>query len=277
CQWQITVVNDAATQCQRRLCLPHDATGKRGSFDTARRTFDRMGEMRLGSLGTSSSCTRGRRRSHDAVVSGSCMNQDVSLAFESFDEMTKRGREFHPRRRKKAEMAKGILEVQLIDAKGLKNTDLIDSGGAGQGSNPSWNETFKFLVNSAAADNHQQHKITMRVMDHDTFTADDFLGESTIHVGDLITRGMENGTGELPPTKYSVVLSDRSYCGEIRVGVTFTAKVRQHYAISDANFHSTFFYNSARVLTTGVFCWIAQMEEEEDTEEFGGWSHSFHA
>ncbi|RRT77103.1 hypothetical protein B296_00010792, partial [Ensete ventricosum] len=94
CQWQITVVNDAATQCQRRLCLPHDATGKRGSFDTARRTFDRMGEMRLGSLGTSSSCTTGRRRSHDAVVSGSCMNQDVSLAFESFDEMTKRGREF---------------------------------------------------------------------------------------------------------------------------------------------------------------------------------------
>nr|XP_009420099.1 PREDICTED: elicitor-responsive protein 1-like isoform X1 [Musa acuminata subsp. malaccensis] len=161
-------------------------------------------------------------------------------------------------------MAKGILEVQLIDAKGLKDTDLIgkidpyvviqyrgqerksktarDSGGAGQGSNPSWNETFKFLVNSAAAGNHQQHKITMRVMDHDTFTSDDFLGESTIHVGDLITQGMENGTGELRPTKYSVVLSDRSYCGEIRVGVTFTAKM-----------------------------------EEENTEEFGGWSHSFHA
>ncbi|URE47194.1 C2 domain [Musa troglodytarum] len=161
--------------------------------------------------------------------------------------------------RKKAEMAKGILEVLLIDAKGLKNTDLIgkidpyvviqyrgqerkSKTARGQGSNPSWNETFKFLVNSAAADNHQQHKITMRVMDHDTFTADDFLGESTIHVGDLITQGMENGTGELRPTKYSVVLSDRSYCGEIRVGVTFTAKI-----------------------------------EEEDTEEFGGWSHSFHA
>lgn len=228
------VANDAASRCQRRL--PHHSTGKRGSFDTARRPFDRMGEMRLGSLVTSSSCTTGRRRSRDAVVSGCCVNQDVSprlrvvrrndqegssiddtpipsrsirfrVAFiegEScwnaalgllvwvldmalrhllrgwwnpwllvWDKVSLRIRStyvkihrmwiskhqegvhdwpgkwrgrlvqtwtglkmpFHlfrqfPRgekdlRRKKAEMAKGILEVQLIDAKGLKNTDLI--------------------------------------------------------------------------------------------------------------------------------------------------------
>lgn len=54
------VANDAATRFQRRL--PHHSTGKRASFDTARRPFDRMGEMRLGSLVTSSSCTTGRRR-----------------------------------------------------------------------------------------------------------------------------------------------------------------------------------------------------------------------
>ncbi|WOL04780.1 elicitor-responsive protein 1-like isoform X2 [Canna indica] len=151
-------------------------------------------------------------------------------------------------------MGKGILEVNLLDAKGLKKTDLFagkidpyvviefkgqerkSKTARGQGSNPCWNETFKFLVQSAGADNN---KITLRIMDHDTFTADDFIGESTIFVSDVIAQGMENGVGEMRPTKHSVVLGDRSYCGEIRVGVTFTAK------------------------------------EEASAEEFGGWRHSF--
>ncbi|KAH7656952.1 putative Ca2+-dependent phospholipid-binding protein [Dioscorea alata] len=153
-------------------------------------------------------------------------------------------------------MARGILEVQLIDAKGLHDTAFLgkmdpyvmiqyrnqeqkSSVAKDQGTNPSWNETFKFNVqNAGAADHHQ--KLVLRIMDKDIFNADDFVGQATINVADVISLGVEKGNGELHPSKYSVVLADRTYCGEIRVGVKFTLKM-----------------------------------EEEIAEEFGGWKHSF--
>ncbi|XP_074568423.1 elicitor-responsive protein 1-like isoform X2 [Curcuma longa] len=161
-------------------------------------------------------------------------------------------------------MGKGILELQLVDAKGLQDTDLIgkidpyvviqyrgqehkSKIARGQGSNPTWNETFRFLVRSAAAaaadGQRQQHKVTLRIMDHDTFTADDFLGEATIYVGDVIARGVEEGAAELQTTKYRVVLADQRYGGEIRASVTFTNN--------------------------------KETEEEGTAEEYGGWKHSF--
>ncbi|KAH7656951.1 putative Ca2+-dependent phospholipid-binding protein [Dioscorea alata] len=138
-------------------------------------------------------------------------------------------------------MARGILEVQLIDAKGLHDTAFLgkmdpyvmiqyrnqeqkSSVAKDQGTNPSWNETFKFNVqNAGAADHHQ--KLVLRIMDKDIFNADDFVGQATINVADVISLGVEKGNGELHPSKYSVVLADRTYCGEIRVGVKFTLKV----------------------------------------------------
>lgn len=36
---------------------------------------------------------------------------------------------------------------------------------------------FKFQINSAAA--NAQHKLILRIMDHDNFSSDDFLGEAT--------------------------------------------------------------------------------------------------
>ncbi|KAK1270616.1 Elicitor-responsive protein 1 [Acorus gramineus] len=61
-------------------------------------------------------------------------------------------------------------------------------------------------------------------MDKDTFTADDFVGESTINVTEIVALGAEKGKMVLPPQKYNVVLADQTYHGEIRVGFTFTAK-----------------------------------------------------
>uniref|UniRef100_A0A7N2R573 Uncharacterized protein n=1 Tax=Quercus lobata TaxID=97700 RepID=A0A7N2R573_QUELO len=46
---------------------------------------------------------------------------------------------------------------------------------------------------------------------------------------DLMAVGVENGTAELQPRKYSVVRKEQSYCGEIEVGVTFTPKVEEQY------------------------------------------------
>jgi len=52
--------------------------------------------------------------------------------------------------------------------------------------------------------------------------------------------------GSLPPTSYNVVLPDQTYCGEIKVGLTFTIKEEEDCG------------------------------EEAATEEVGGWKESSH-
>lgn len=50
---------------------------------------------------------------------------------------------------------------------------------AGQGSSPEWNETFKFEVDYNPAKEDEPQKLFVKVMDHDTFTDDDYLGQAT--------------------------------------------------------------------------------------------------
>ncbi|XP_068644485.1 16 kDa phloem protein 1-like [Aristolochia californica] len=152
-------------------------------------------------------------------------------------------------------MPSGILEVQLVDARGLGETDFLDrmdpyvliqyksqerqsSVARGAGGNPVWNERFTFRVDYPGVDN--QYKLILKIMDKDTFSADDFIGEASIYIEDLLALGMERGKAELHPTKQRVLLADRTYCGEIRVGLNFTRKV----------------------------------DDAGDNEEYGGWRHS---
>ncbi|XP_066312886.1 elicitor-responsive protein 1-like [Miscanthus floridulus] len=135
-------------------------------------------------------------------------------------------------------MGKGVLEVHLVDAKGLSGNDFLgkidpyvivqyrsqerkSSVARDQGRNPCWNEVFKFQINSAAA--NAQHKLILRIMDHDNFSSDDFVGEATIDVTDIVSLGAERGTYHLNAAKHNVVLADKTYQGEIKVGITFTA------------------------------------------------------
>ncbi|PON76335.1 C2 domain containing protein [Trema orientale] len=152
-------------------------------------------------------------------------------------------------------MATGIMEVLLVNAKGLGDTDffgdmdpyvLIQYKGQerksvvarGQGSSPSWNEKFSFRAEyPGSGDNF---KLILKILDKDTFSSDDFIGQATIYVEDLLALGAENGIAELHPRKYRVVGSDQNYRGEIQVGVTFTRKV----------------------------------EEQNDGKKFGGWRES---
>jgi Ca2+-dependent lipid-binding protein len=48
---------------------------------------------------------------------------------------------------------------------------------ADEGRDASWNEKFKFQINSTAA--NAQHKLIFRIMDHDNMSSDDFLGQAT--------------------------------------------------------------------------------------------------
>ncbi|KAM1028729.1 hypothetical protein FF1_041283 [Malus domestica] len=141
-------------------------------------------------------------------------------------------------------MAVGLLEVNLVSAKGLGDTDLFtrmdpyvviqykgqekkSSVAREQGSNPEWNEKFTFRAEYPGSG--EQYKITLKIMDKDTFTSDDYIGQATIYVKDLLAQGVQNGTAELHPLKYSVVRADNTYRGEIKVGLTFTPRVEQDY------------------------------------------------
>ncbi|KAK4373577.1 hypothetical protein RND71_008961 [Anisodus tanguticus] len=134
----------------------------------------------------------------------------------------------------------GIMEVNLVSARGLKNNEFWDGGidsyvllqyrgqerksstAPGQGSKPEWNEKFTFKIEYPSTDG--QYKLMLKLMDHDTFSSDDYLGEATIYLKEFIELGLENGRAEIHPRKYSVVGSDQCYCGEIQVGITFTPK-----------------------------------------------------
>uniref|UniRef100_A0ACD5W167 Uncharacterized protein n=1 Tax=Avena sativa TaxID=4498 RepID=A0ACD5W167_AVESA len=138
-------------------------------------------------------------------------------------------------------MGRGLLKVLLVDAKGISGNDflgkldpyvIVQFPGTGsterksntaedEGRNPRWNQVFKFQINSTAP--NVQHKLVLRIMDHDRFSGDDFLGQATINVTDLISIGMEKGKSELNTAKYRVVTADNSYHGEIKVAITFTA------------------------------------------------------
>lgn len=47
------------------------------------------------------------------------------------------------------------------------------------GRNPQWNQKFNFKVRCPLENNLIQHKLVLRVMDRDTFSVDDFVGEAT--------------------------------------------------------------------------------------------------
>ncbi|XP_051193601.1 elicitor-responsive protein 3 isoform X1 [Lolium perenne] len=123
-------------------------------------------------------------------------------------------------------MVHGTLEVLLIGAKGLENTDYLcnmdpyailkcrsqeqrSSIASGKGSSPEWNENFVFTVSDQATD------LVIKLMDSDSGTADDFVGEATIPLEAVYTEG------NIPPTAYNVVKGEH-YCGEIKVGLSFT-------------------------------------------------------
>ncbi|XP_022732803.1 elicitor-responsive protein 3 [Durio zibethinus] len=123
-------------------------------------------------------------------------------------------------------MPQGTLEVVLVSAKGLENTDFLSkmdpyvilvcrtqeqksSVASGKGSDPVWNENFVFNVSEGVSE------LKLKIMDSDFGSHDDFVGEATIPLEPVFVEG------KLPPTAYNVV-KDEEYRGEIRIGLTFT-------------------------------------------------------
>ncbi|KAL9228943.1 hypothetical protein vseg_004469 [Gypsophila vaccaria] len=122
-------------------------------------------------------------------------------------------------------MPVGKLEVFLASAKGLENTDFFfemdpyviitcrsqeqkSSVARDSGSTPVWNETFEFSIYGDVPE------LYLKIMDKDTFTDDDFVGEARIPLEGVFEAGSQS------PISYNVV-KDAEFKGEIRVGLTF--------------------------------------------------------
>ncbi|KAK9742445.1 hypothetical protein RND81_03G173600 [Saponaria officinalis] len=136
-------------------------------------------------------------------------------------------------------MTQGLLEILLVEAHGLPHTDFLHkidpyvlvyykgqerktTIARRQGRNPKWNEQLKFRAEYPGSGS--DYKLTFKVMDHDTFSSDDFLGQTTIYVDDLLSLGVENGYYEMSTTKYRLDAANGTYCGDIKIGVKFTCK-----------------------------------------------------
>ncbi|KAK6933170.1 C2 domain, partial [Dillenia turbinata] len=131
-----------------------------------------------------------------------------------------------------ADVTGGMDTYVLIQYKSQEGKSSV---AIGQGRSPEWNENFTFRIDYPGEGD--EYKLNLIIMEKDTFTRDEFVGQAEIYLKDLLELGIENGKYELEPIKYRVI-RDGTYHGEIRVGVNFTAMV-------------------------------------EDGEEYGGWKQSF--
>ncbi|XP_047167407.1 elicitor-responsive protein 3-like isoform X2 [Vigna umbellata] len=105
-----------------------------------------------------------------------------------------------------------ILTCRTQEQKSSVQTD--------KGSNPKWNENFIFNVSEGV------NELRLKIMDSDSMSADDIVGEVTITLDDLFK------AGSIPSTSYNVVKDDR-YCGEIRVGLIFKRQERRERGMEE--------------------------------------------
>ncbi|KAL2902452.1 Elicitor-responsive protein 3 [Bienertia sinuspersici] len=130
-------------------------------------------------------------------------------------------------------MAQGTLEVVLINAKGLENTDFLNnmdpyvivcygsqkrksSIASGQGSEPEWNETFTFDVNLGDLVSPLRFWTAIVVQRMTVL-------EKLCNIP--LESVMEEG--KVPAAPYNVV-KDQEFRGQIKVSLSFTHKTHRH-------------------------------------------------
>ncbi|XP_042511664.1 elicitor-responsive protein 3 [Macadamia integrifolia] len=137
-------------------------------------------------------------------------------------------------------MKGGILEVLLVNAEGIKHTNLIgkpryyvilqcgdqthkSKTSVGKNEKSFWNEKFKFKF--SFLEWRKLSYLKLRIMDKEIFSEGGFVGETLVHLGGILTEGNDKGFIEVQPSLYNVVLEDDTYKGEIKIGFKFTANV----------------------------------------------------
>nr|KYP77078.1 Elicitor-responsive protein 3 [Cajanus cajan] len=143
-------------------------------------------------------------------------------------------------------MKTGILEVLIVNAKGIRHTNLVGTPSyyvviecgtqtqrskvsSGKHEKPCWNE--KFIFELSLFDCKNLAHVNCRIMDRELFTNGGFVGEAKIYISGIISEGNEQGYIEIKPSAYNVVLEDGTYKGQIKIGFKFIANVSLIYCL----------------------------------------------
>ncbi|BAS80176.1 Os02g0665100 [Oryza sativa Japonica Group] len=94
---------------------------------------------------------------------------------------------------------------------------------SGKGKKVWWNEKFRFPLSSDEC--KELAKVTLKIMERDKFSEDSLVGETKVHVGDIISEGIEREFLQMKPAPYNVVLEDGRYKGELKLGLKFLPNV----------------------------------------------------
>ncbi|KAK9113683.1 hypothetical protein Syun_020480 [Stephania yunnanensis] len=137
-------------------------------------------------------------------------------------------------------MQGGVLEVLLASAESLKNTNIlgksryyvvikcgnqehISKTASGEDGNVYWNEKHRFEFSNSDCQNLKH--LMLKIMKDEYLSDPDFVGETIVHLGGLITEGNARGHIELKPAPFNVVLEDDTYKGELKIGFKFIPNV----------------------------------------------------
>ncbi|PVH66756.1 hypothetical protein PAHAL_1G338900 [Panicum hallii] len=138
---------------------------------------------------------------------------------------------------------RGVLELLLVSAEDLKHSHhhprrskrhyvTVECGGKtasskitqGRGKKIWWNEKFRFPLSDAEC--KELAKVTLTIMEIDKFAEDIPVGETKVHVGEIISEGGEQEFLQVKPAPYNVVLEDGTYKGVLKLGIKFISSVR---------------------------------------------------
>ncbi|GMH22469.1 hypothetical protein Nepgr_024312 [Nepenthes gracilis] len=134
-------------------------------------------------------------------------------------------------------MGEGILEVLVVNAEGIRHTNLIGQPAyyvliqcgtrawrskttSGYAHKAFWNQKCRFEYPFSEWKNLEHLKITIMAEDYLTDTG--FVGEAIINLAEIIVEGEDTGFVELHPAPYNVVVEDDTFKGEIKIGLKFT-------------------------------------------------------
>ncbi|RQO99907.1 hypothetical protein POPTR_014G084100v4 [Populus trichocarpa] len=102
------------------------------------------------------------------------------------------------------QMKRGILEVLLVHAKGMKHTNLIGP------------PVYHVIIQCGS---HVHKSKASSGKDEKTWWNEKFR----IYLGGIIDEGINRGILEMMPAPYNVLLEDDTYKGEIKIGLKFIA------------------------------------------------------
>ncbi|KAE8701015.1 Rop guanine nucleotide exchange factor 2 [Hibiscus syriacus] len=135
-------------------------------------------------------------------------------------------------------MKVGILEVLVVNAEDIRHTNLLgrpayyvilqcgtkeyrSKTSPGKHKKVLWNE--KFMFEFPQSEWEKLTYIKFKIMDKEFFKENEFVGETKIHLGGIITEGTDKGFIEVRPAPYNVVLEDNTYKGQMKIGFKFIA------------------------------------------------------